>query len=229
MFSRQKSFLLLIALLGSTLLTLACGDSSRGNLRVVHASPDAPNVDVLVDAKTVLTNVAYQTGSDYQKVDTGSRHIQVRPTGTTTNVIDTTLDVSNKSYYTVLAVGRVADNSLTALALTDDNTAPASGNFKLRLVHASPSAGPVDIYIGAPGSGVGGTPTLTNVPFKAASQYFSEPAGSYEVYITPTGSKTVAIDTGALSFLAGQVRTAVALDATGGGTPLIAVVLKDVN
>lgn len=229
MFSIKNGFWMAAALASLTTFTMGCGDSSQANLRVVHASPDAPNVDVVVDGKTVLTNVAYETGSDYLKVDTGSRRIQVRPTGTTANVIDTTLSTSKNDYYSVLAVGRVSDSTLTALALTDDNTAPASGNFKLRLVHASPSAGPVDIYIGAPGSGVGGTPTLTNVPFKAASQYFSEPAGSYEVYITPTGSKTVAIDTGSLSFAAGQIRTAVALDASGGGTPLTAVVLKDVN
>jgi len=225
--------LLLVAMttlvVGTSLFTAGCGDSGHASLRVVHASPDAPNVDVVVDNKTVLTNVAYEQASAYLKVNDGSRHVQVRPTGTTTNVIDATLKLASKGFYTVLAVGNVSDSSLTALALTDDNTAPASGQIKLRLVHASPSAGPVDIYVGAPGSGVSGTPTLTNVPFKAASDYLAVPAGSYEVYITPTGSKTVALDSGSLTLAAGQIRTAVALDAPGGGAPLTAIVLNDLN
>ena len=209
--------------------TTGCGDSGHASLRVVHASPDAPNVDVVVDGKTVLTNVPYEQASNYLTVDDGSRHIQVRPTGTTTNVIDTNVTLASKSYETVLAVGTVSDSSLTALPLQDDNTPPASGQIKLRLVHASPSAGPVDIYVGAPGSGVSGTPTLTNVPFKAAANYLAVPAGSYEVYFTPTGTKTIALDSGPLTLAAGQIRTAVALDAPGGGFPLAAIVLKDLN
>ena len=43
---------------------------------------------------------------------------------------------------------------------------------------------------------------LTNVPFKGVSDYLSVAAGSYEVFITPTGSKTIAIDSGALTLTA---------------------------
>jgi hypothetical protein len=143
-------------------------------------------------------------------------------------VINATVSLSRNKYYTVLAVDKVA--SISPLVLTDDNTPPASGQIKLRLVHASPTAGRVDIYVEAPGTDITGiSPTLTNVPFKAASDYLAVAAGSYEVYITPTGTKTVALDSGSLALSAGQIRTAVALDAPGGGIPLIAIVSKDLN
>jgi Domain of unknown function (DUF4397) len=213
--------------IGATIFTGGCGDSGHAQLRVVHASPDAPNVDVLVDGKTVLTNVAYETASNYLTVGAGSRKIEVRATGTSQDVISATVSLSRNNHYTVLAVDKLAN--ITPLVLTDDNTPPASGQIKLRLVHASPTAGPVDIYVEAPGAGVTGSPTLTNVAFKTASSYLAVPAGSYEVYITPTGTKTVALDSGSLSLSAGQIRTAVALDAPGGGTPLTAIVLKDLN
>jgi hypothetical protein len=211
-----------------TLFTAGCGDDGRARLRVVHASPDAPNVDVLVDGKSVLTNVAYKTASQYLSLSDGSRKVEVRATGSSQDVINATVSLSDKKDYTVLAVDLVAN--ITALVLTDDNTPPAAGQIKLRLVHASPSAGNVDIYVEAPGTDINTVnPTLTNVAFKAASDYLSVPAGSYEVFITPTGTKTVAIDSGSLAISAGQIRTAVALDAPGGGVPLTAVVLNDLN
>ena len=72
-------------------------------------------------------------------------------------------------------------------------------------------------------------PTLTDVPFRGYSDYLEVPAGSYQVRITPTGTKTVALDTGALAVAAGQIRTGVALDAAGGGAPFGAIVLADEN
>ena len=38
------------------------------------------------------------------------------------------------------------------LVLTDDNSAPASGDFKIRIVNASPNLGPADVYIVTPGT-----------------------------------------------------------------------------
>jgi hypothetical protein len=228
--SRFPNLLLLamtMMVAGSTIFTAGCGDNGQAQLRVVHASPDAPNVDVLVDGKTVLTNVAYQTASKYLTVSAGSRKIEVRATGTSQNVINATVSLTRNKFYTVLAVDKVAN--ITPLVLTDDNTPPASGQIKLRLVHASPTAGPVDIYVEAPGAGVTGTPTLTNVPFKAASNYLAVPAGSYEVYVTQTGKTDVAIDSGSLAISAGQIRTAIALDPAPGSTALKAIVLSDLN
>jgi hypothetical protein len=227
-FPRLLVLAMIATIASATLFTTGCGDDARARLRVVHASPDAPNVDVAVNGKTVLTDVPYEAASKYLTVAAGSTKIEVRPTGTTTDVISATVPLTAKKDYTVLAVDRVA--SIAPLVLTDDNTAPATGQIKLRLVHASPSAGNVDIYVEAPGTDISTvSPTLTNIPFKAASDYLSVPAGSYEVFITPTGTKTVAIDSGSLAISAGQVRTAVALDAPGGGAPLTAIVLSDLN
>lgn len=227
--------ILALAMLAAVALT-ACSDDDNdvtapgttAQLRVVHASPDAPNVDVLVDNASVLTNVAYKAASDYLPVPSGSRNLKVRAAGTTTVVIDQDATLTQRTYYTVLATGRVA--SIAPLVLTDDQTSPASGNVRLRLVHASPTAGNVDIYVTEPTAEIDtATPTLTNVAFRAVSSYLEVPAGTYRVRITPAGTKTVAIDVNNVTLAAGQVRTAVAVDATGGGAPLSAILLGDKN
>ena len=219
----------------ATLAVAACNDdddvtapATTAELRVVHASPDAPNVDVLVDNTAALTNVAYKAASTYLQVPSGSRNLKVRATGTTTVVIDQTATLNDGSAYTVIATGRVA--SIAPLVLTDDQTSPAAGNVRLRLVHASPAAGNVDIYVTAPTADITtATPTLANVAFRVASNYLEVPAGTYRVRITPAGTKTVAIDVNNVALAAGQVRTAVAVDAPGGGAPLSAILLADKN
>jgi hypothetical protein len=231
----MKKPTLALALL-ATFALAACDDDdddvtgpvTTAQLRVVHASPDAPNVDVLVDNAPVLTNVAYKAASSYLEVPSGSRNLKVRASGTSTVVIDQNGTLAQGAFYTVLATGRVA--SIAPVVLTDDQTSPASGNIRLRLVHAAPTAGNVDIYVTAPTADIAtATPTLTNVAFRAASNYLEVPAGTYRVRITPAGTKTVAIDANNVALAAGQVRTAVAVDAAGGGAPLGAILLADKN
>jgi hypothetical protein len=225
---------LAVALLAA-LAVAACDDddepaapATTAQLRVVHASPDAPNVDVLVDDAAALTNVPYKGASDYLAVPSGARNLKVRAAGTSTVVIDEDATVDAGRTYTVLATGPVA--SIAPLVLEDDLADPAAGNVKLRLVHASPTAGTVDIYVSAPADDIAAaTPTLSDVPFRAASDYLEVPAGTYRVRITPAGTKTVAIDVDDVSLAAGQIRTAVAVDAPGGGAPLGAILLADEN
>ena len=64
---------------------------------------------------------------------------------TSSPVIDTPVDLTAGYAYTVAAVGLVADGSLTAEVYQDDLRAPSAGNAKVRVVHASPDAGPVDV------------------------------------------------------------------------------------
>lgn len=224
-----------MAALTATALLMGCdsdsksgGPNATAQVRVVHGSPDAPAVDVLVDGAEVLGDVSYTQFSGYLDVPAGTRNIKVNAANTATTVINSSPTVAANGAYTIIATNLL--NSIEPLVLVDDLTPPAAGNIKLRLVHGAPNVAGVDIYITAPNADISMmTPNLTAVPFKAESGYLEVPAGDYQVRITPTGTKTVAIDTGALALVAGQIRTAIAIEAQGGGTPLTALLLADVN
>jgi hypothetical protein len=225
----------LTLLLAATAMTAACSDDDdntgpegESRVRVVHASPDAPDVDVLVDDAEVLSDVPYLAASGYLEVAPGARNLKVNAAGTTTTVIDADVTLTDGTDYTVIASGPVAQ--IAPLVLEDDNAAPAAGNVKVRAVHGAPSAPAVDIYITAPGADLQAeTPALTGVEFGDASGYIEAPAGDYQVRVTPAGTKTVVIDSGTLTLQSGQVRTAIAVDATGGGAPFDLLLLADLN
>ena len=204
------------------------GPATEAGVRVVHASPDAPSVDVLVDDAQVLSSVPYLGSSSYLEVPAGSRNVKVNAAGSSTTVIDADLPVTAGTDYTVIAGGLASD--IAPIVLEDDRTAPSAGNVKVRAVHGAPSAPAVDIYVTAPGAVLeAATPALTNVPFGAASDYLAVPAGDYQVRVAPAGSKTVVIDSGTLTLVAGQVRTAIAVDSQGGGGPFDLLLLPDLN
>jgi hypothetical protein len=226
---------LLTLMLAATALTAACSDDdnntapeTQSRVRVVHASPDAPNVDVLLDNSKVLSDVPYLASSAYLETSAGDHNLKVNAAGTSTTAIDADVTLADGTDYTVIASDLVAQ--ITPIVLQDDNTAPAAGNARVRAIHGAPSAPAVDIYVTAPGADLTtATPVLTGVGFGDVADYLEVPAGDYQVRITPAGTKLVVIDSGALTLQSGQVRTAIAVDAAGGGAPFDLLVLADAN
>lgn len=220
--------------IAAALLAVGCGSTSS-RFRYVQAATVAPSaVDVEIDSKTVLTDIGFGQSPTYQKVSSGSHTVGIFLTGTTTNPAfsgtvpfpsgDTTLISTNPF-------------SLVNLApFTDDNTVPASGDFKLRIIHASPTSGSVDIYIiTPPGSIAGLSPQTKNLAFLAngsgsATSYFSLAAGNYEIVMTQTGTQNPINGLDAqYTFSAGQIRTIVILDNSLGGGPWSQLPLNDLN
>ena len=79
---------LLTLLMAATALTAACDDDEdntgpegEARVRVVHASPDAPDVDVLLDDTVVLSDVPYLAASDYLEAPAGEPNVKVNAAG----------------------------------------------------------------------------------------------------------------------------------------------------
>ena len=202
------------------------GDSSEARVRVFHASPDAPAVDVLVNGGKVLEEVPYTVSSDFLPIDAGQSRIQVNVAGTDTTAIDATLELTENTDYFIVAADKVA--KITPLVFTADRENPEPGTARVRVLHSAASAPAVDVYVTAPGQGIAAaSPFLSNVPFKALSDYLAVPAGSFDVAVTVAGTKTVAIEAKGLEIPDGLVATVAALDAQGGGAPFALQVLDE--
>jgi hypothetical protein len=182
-------------------LALAPGAFAQGNakVRVVHASPDAPAVDVWVDGNRALSNVPFFTASDYLDLPAGPHDIKVTPAGdANTAVIDAKgVTVEAGKAYTIAAVGKVAE--IKPAVLADNLAAPASGKAHVRVVHASPDAPAVDIKV------KGGPTLIANLAFPTDSGYSPVDAGTYDLVVTPAGSETVALDLAGTKLEAGKI------------------------
>lgn len=202
----------------------AAAQSGTGRVRVMHASPDTPAVDVFVDGQKAISALAFPNATGYVALPAGPHEVKVFPApsdGTGTPALQATLTVEAGRDYTVLAVGRLGDGSLTLLPLADDNTAPAAGKVRVRFVHASPDAPAVDIA-------VRGTSTLvfSNVAFKSVGAYQTVDAGTYNLDVRVAGTSTVALQIDGLTLTARTVYTVVAVGLVGDGS-LRAIPLVD--
>ncbi len=173
--------------------------SENARVRVVHASPDAPAVDVFVDGNRVLTDVPFFAASDYLELAPGEHRFQVAPAGEAAeaSVIDTTATLEAGTAYTVAATG-LLDN-IQPTVLVDDLSAPADGQAKVRVLHFVPDAPAVDVSV------QGGDTLLSGLEFPNASDYLEVPADTYDLAVTPSGDDTVVIDLTGTTLEAGMI------------------------
>jgi hypothetical protein len=206
----------------AVLFTLGCGSSSSSStaqLRIMNASPQQQDLNLLLDNNNFQTGVVYASSTAYASEPAGTHSAQIQQAGSNASLVTQSIAVTGGSYYTILAVEPAFNSSDVGMTLiTDDNSAPASGNFKLRIINASPDLGNFDAYIVAPGTDLASvSPGISNLAFQAPSGYQSLTAGNYEIYITLPNQKVISVDSGQLTFSAGQIRTVVILDNPGGG------------
>jgi hypothetical protein len=213
-------------LVGALLALMGCG-SSKATLRVLNATPNESQIDVSLDSTSFATSVSYGTATGYSSVTSGSRDLEIYPSGVTTAYINATIDLSSGSTYTVMSANVLSNAS--ALLLTDDNSTPSSNTAELRIVNASPGLGTVDVYVVSPGTNLSSvSPTISNFAFEGVSDYKSLTAGTaYEVYFTSPDEKTALVDSGPVTYSNGQIRTMVTLNGNAGGYTL--TTLDDLN
>ena len=178
-------------------------------INAVHASPDAPNVDVYVNGVRVLDDVAFRDISDYLVLLEGEYRVQIVPLADagedddtdesdaddaadesadnddvdleTDAVIDEEVSVP-AGVATAAVVGEVRDDAeqeLELLLLEVDLDDLADDESRVRAVHASPDAPAVDIA-------ADGDVVVEDLAF-GEDATVDVPEGEYELEVRPAG------------------------------------------
>jgi len=186
---------------------------SQSNIMVVHASPNAPGVDLLIDGTKINSAaLTFPTNTGYLKTESGKRNVKVNVTGTTTTVIEADLDLTKDISYSVFAVDSVS--KISAVVTMDDLSAPAAGKAHVRFVHLSPNAPAVDIAVASSGAVVFG-----DKKFKEYTAFTPLDAGKYNLDVRVAGTKTVALVLPEITLEAGKIYTVFAKGFLGGTGP----------
>ena len=216
----RKSAPLTVAMfaLSAIFFTTGCGSTST-QVRLLNAMDGQTSINMVVDNSTLATGVAFGAASSYASAGSGSHTLEIQANGAT--LFNQTVSLTSGNN-TVLAT----NSGPTIFA--DNKTTPSSGNIQIRAINASTSLGTADVYVVAPGIDISTVnPTFSSLAYQSASAYATVAAGSYQIEFAQAGSKNVLINSNAISFSAGQIRTVVALDNPSGG--FTTAVLSDLN
>jgi hypothetical protein len=213
---RHMLFSALLLVLGLAFFTGCSKDDNpaapaatpQGKAIAVHASPDAPGVDLYVDNVKVVSNLTFPNNTPYLPLDAGTRAVAVKVAGTSTTVLSANLAIGANMNYSVFAIDSVS--KLSALVLADDLTAPAAGKAHVRFIHLSPNAPAVDVAV------TGGSVLIGNKSFKEYTAFVPLDAGTYNLEVRLAGSSTVVLPLPGIALTAGKIYTVFAKGFVGG-------------
>jgi hypothetical protein len=219
---------------GAAVLVLAaaaCGEATApvllldATVRVLHAAPETSRLEVILEGES-RTLLEYAEVSEHITIGSGERRLELVTVGEEDALIDIEIMLEPDTQYTVLATGVAGD--LNPIVLIDDPTPADTGETRIRLVHAAPTAGAVDIYVTEPGAELAtAVPVLTSVAFGAASDYMVLDSRTYQVRVAVAGVDVLLIDLPLLVMSSMQVLTIVMMDTMGSGPPHGLIVLSD--
>ena len=234
-----------IAALTSMLMLAACDSDDNDpapveppppttTVQVLHASPDAPAVDVLVNGEEALSDVDYRDSSGWVSLDAGTYSIEVQgilPDGNATVIGPADLAFEADTINTVVALNDV--QNIEPVVLTQPDTPVTAGAARVWVLHAAANVqqlvgGPVDVYVTAPGADLTAEAPLGSFNFKEtlpADGPAELPAGDYQIRVG-VGSPAdpdflLAYDSGTVTLPDGADLVIAAVPSTNGQTTFV--------
>lgn len=185
-------------------------------VRVLHASPDAPAVDIWLDGAAVgapLAGLEFGALSPYVEIPAGPHAVKVCASADATVCpIDVPeLAVEAGGRYTIAATNALASIEVQVLA---DAGAGDPAKAWVRFVHFSADAPSVDVL-----TQDGAATVAAGLTYPNATEYLPLDPGSYDLKVCATADTTVCpIDPPAVDVAAGQVYSVFAIGSLEGGT-----------
>lgn len=182
-------------------------------VRILHASPDAPPVDVYANDNMIARSLTYRSFTEYLPVAPGRYNIKAYPAGTkTTPFMDTSLALPDQAILTAAVAGRLADIGL--LPVSDQPVTVTPGKVNLKFVHLSPNAPNVDLTL------PDGTILFKSISYKENTEYRAMNPGTYTLQARVAGTNHVVLTVPNQNFNGGKAYTAYAVGLAGGNPPL---------
>lgn len=191
-------------------------------IRILHASPDAPAVDVYANDRLIAKNLSYRNFTPYLSVPSGNTNVRVFIAGRKLNpLINTNIFIPAKSIFTIAAAGRSSQIGL--LALPEPLRTVQPGKALIRFAHLSPDAPNVDLLL------QDDTRLFSNVAYKGYTDYITINGGTHTFIIRAANTSKVILTVPNINIKSGNIYTIYAIGLATGKPSLQVLVPLDGN
>ena len=158
-------------------------------IEVINASSGATSLDVALDNNRLYANY-FNFGNriNYFRAYTGTRNFKVFNTNygnNATPIFTKDFVLEKNKYYSAFIVDTAS--KMDVVLLRDSTNAAGRDSVRIRFANMSPDAPGLDIYANG-----GNTPIITNISYKAASEFINFPSKANVIFdIKPTGQTTL--------------------------------------
>jgi hypothetical protein len=211
-------------------------------VRIIHAMPGSPALDVFADEAKTFAKITYKTVTPYKELSgklpptpslpevqaPSSNKLQVvfriRPAAhdTTPPLAEVTEVLTPGNHYTVIALPSAEGKELSLKITSDDLTPAPSEKARVRVIHASPDAGEVDVYAKERDKAL-----FEGVNFRSEVGYKEVEPMTATVEVRPKGKKSTLATTSNVKWEAGKTYTIIVTGRVKAAPKLEAVTVED--
>ncbi|MGR5322453.1 DUF4397 domain-containing protein [Vibrio sp. DNB22_17_1] len=217
----SKLAVTVVAVLGIS----ACGSDSDSKdytyLQAVHASPDAPRANVLLNGNEALSDLDYGSGSGYVRLEEGTYDVAADvqlPGGQTAEVINAPLYLDDDILYTAFVVGSAADGSVEPLIVTRSEDSMANNqSLDVQVVHAATGVTQVNVFVTTPDADLTNENPVATLAYTQFTNVLNIPDGEYQIRLTDSSdaANTPVFDSGPLTLAPNSNLTVAAINKGG--------------
>ncbi|MEH7305095.1 DUF4397 domain-containing protein [Neobacillus drentensis] len=184
-------------------------------VRVLHTSPDSPNVDIYINGKRVIRDLPFKNVSSYLPLKPGKHHIDIYPAG---NMVDSVLNkkitVEPGKSYTLAAIDSV--KKMRLLVFQNKPKVPVNES-KVRFIHLSPASPPLDIAV------KDRDVVFPKVSYKQSTEYLGLTPMTVDLEAREADTKNVLLPMPRVQFLPNETYTIVLVDHSNHGFQYIKI------
>ncbi|AYF53346.1 DUF4397 domain-containing protein [Clostridium novyi] len=195
---------------------------TKSFIRLLHASPNAPAVDVYFNNQIITPNLKYKDFTQYMSILPGIYNIKVFPAGKLSSpIIDTRIRIPSNKILT-LVIGNTLNN-IQVIPYEEAKLPIPPNNSYVKFVHLSPDTPNLDITL------PNDTILFKNVEFQKTTKYIPLKTGDYTIQAKPTGTNKVILTVPNIILKPNRFYTLYTIGNLNGNPPLQMLIPLDGN
>ena len=151
-------------------------------VRVIHAIPEVPGADVYISDRKEFTGVQFGAVTPYKAVAEKEFKVVLKPAGQDNGpvLMEAKQGIAPGGRYTIVAL-RDRDGAAKLDIISDDMDNPAAGKTLVRVIHAAPESGSVDVATSAKAD----DPAIEDVHYGAPARYEEFDTADVQLAVEP--------------------------------------------